>query len=155
MKIADAIREIKLSTHDAIDEYSEAHCLDFLNEAIQKASAILIAGNYLPLVKEVRLRHGGYLPHNFFKMCGQYPIKITAGRIEFLDEDRCTMKFRYFSSPELLTEDDSELPFNNDAINKAIVKTAIMLALNENEFDIQADSALMTEFQQAIAGGMM
>lgn len=152
MRIADAIRQIKLATHDAIDEYSEPHCLDFLNTAIQQANSMLIAGGFYPLVREVTLKDGSYLPHNFMKQCGQYPIRVTNNKVTLLDGRQ--VRFRYFANPELLTMNDVDLPFNNDAMNQAVVQFAIMLALNENEYDISQDSTLMNMFQQAIASGM-
>lgn len=152
MKIADAIKRIKIATHDAVDEYSEAHCLDFLNYAIQQAASMLIAGGYMPLTKEVILKDGSYLPHNFMKQCGKYPICVTSNRIKLLEGNE--IRFRYFATPERITEMDLDLPFPNEALNEAIVQLAIVLALNENEFDTQQDTALMSAFQQAVAGAL-
>lgn len=153
MLVQDAIRQIKVSTHDALDEYSEPHCLDFLNRAIQQVASLLAAGGYYPMVKEIILEDGSYLPHNFMKSCGNYPIRITNNRIELLDDDEFEIRFRYFANPERLTQDTLEMPYSNDAINEVIVTLATMFALNENEFDIQQDSALMQTLQQAIAAG--
>jgi hypothetical protein len=47
------------------------------------------------------------------------------------------------------------MPFDgHDPIQEVIVKTAILLALNENEYDISQDTAIRQELLQAIAGGM-
>lgn len=153
MKVQDAIRQIKVSTHDALDEYSEPHCLDFLNRAITQVASLLSAGGYFPMVKEITLEDGSYLPHNFMKACGAYPIKITNNRIEIIDDDEFEIRFRYFACPEKLTKDTLDMPFSNDAINEVVVSLATMFALNENEFDIQQDTALMQTLQQAVAAG--
>ena len=46
------------------------------------------------------------------------------------------------------------MPFDHDAINQAIVRGAIILALNENEYDLSQDTALWQALRNAIAGGM-
>lgn len=152
MLVTDAIRQIKSATHDSLDEYSEPRCLDYLNEAIQQAAGLLITFNYAPLVKEIMLKDGMYIPHNFMKACGNYPLKFTGNRVTVLDGKK--VKFRYYATPEMITKDDYTLPFANDALNQAIVRMAIILALNENEFDVQQDSNILQMLQNAIAGGM-
>jgi len=152
MLVTDAIRQIKAATHDTLDEYSEQRCLDYLNEALQQAAGLLMTYNYYPLVKEITLKDGMYLPHNFMKSCGNYPMKTTGNRVTILDGN--SVKFRYYAVPENITSEDYELPFHNNALNQAIVRMAIMIALNENEFDIQQDATILQQLQNAIAGGM-
>ena len=70
------------------------------------------------------------------------------------DPDITTVKFRYFATPALIESTTKELPFNHDAINDIIVKSAVLLALNENEYDISQDTNIVNALQQAISTGM-
>ena len=78
---------------------------------------------------------------------------MTAGAVEILDDSE-EVKFRYFANPPLLTSEEEELPYNHDAINEVIVRGAIILAANEDEYDITQDANLLNTLQQAIASGM-
>lgn len=153
MRVLDAIGRIKSAGHDISDEYSNERCLEFINTAMQQVAAVLIAANFPPLVQELMVSNGDTIPKNFMKACGSYPIKMTAGKAQVLDGLE-RVKFRYFATPDNLTEQEQELPFNHEGINEVIVKLATMLALNENEYELSQDKALLDSLQQAIAGGM-
>lgn len=152
MKVSEAITRIKHSTHDISGEYSTEECLDFINSAIQQVSSLLIAARYPSLVQEVYLTDGDSVPDNYMNVCGTYPLKMTAGKVEILNGET-RVKFRYFATPKQVDETD-DLPYNHEAINAVIVKTAVLLALNQNEYDISQDSNIVTALQQAISAGM-
>ena len=46
------------------------------------------------------------------------------------------------------------MPFEHDAINDIIIKSAVLLALNHNEYDISQDTNIVNALQQAISAGM-
>lgn len=157
MNLITAITRIKAAVHDYSEEFPREACIGFLNTTIQQAAAMLVAGGYPELLKEVVLHNGDYLPKNIMRACGTYPIKTTNGQAEFLDEDETEIAYRYFATPDNIpadATDNYELPFTNDAINEAIVRQATVMALNQNEFDTRQDTAQMAEFQQAIIAAM-
>lgn len=153
MLLDTAITRIKNESNDISEEYSREQCIDFLNTAIQQIASLLIASLYAPLAEETLVHNGDSVPKNYMKAAGTYPIKITKGKIEILDDVE-TVKVRYFKTPDLLTDESTELPFDNDAINEVVVKGAILFALNEKEYDLQQDTALWQALQQAVASGM-
>lgn len=154
MLIKQAINRIKVSTHDATDEYSSEHCLDFLNNAVQQVHSQLAAARYAPIIQHATLKNKDRLPQDFMLAAGQYPMRVTDYVIEITDDAETEIRLRYFGCAKTLTSDDKELPYTNEAVNEVIVKLAIMLALNENEFDISQDTALMQSLSQAVASGM-
>lgn len=153
MKIETAIQRIKSAGHDISDEYSDDRCLEFINNALQKVSALLIQARYPALVKETLVHDGDSLPDNYIQAAGTYPLRMTDGRAEIIDGSE-SVRFRYFATPVALTSGDIDMPYNHDAINEVVVRAAIILALNENEYEITQDSALYNDLQQAIAGSM-
>lgn len=153
MQVSDAITKIKSAGHDISGEYDTVRCIEFLNTSVQQVSSLLIASNYPPLVKVMVVRSGDSIPKNFMKPCGTYPIRMTEGKAELLDDFE-SVKFRYFATPDDLTEQSERLPFDHAGINEVVVKLAIMIALNENEYELSQDKALFDALQQAIAGGM-
>ena len=154
MKVSTAIARIKASTHDISDEYSNEKCLEFINTVLQQTSSLLISGRYPALVKEIMVRDGDTLPRNSMQAAGQYPLRMTNNQVTLLDDDETAVRFRYWATPEALTEDDTDLPYPHDAINEVIVKAAIILALNENEYDVSADSSILQSLQDAISAAM-
>ena len=78
---------------------------------------------------------------------------MTAGKAEIVDGSEY-VRFRYFATPALLEGSTNELPYDHDSINEIVVRYAIMLALNENEYDISQDTNLLTDLQNAVAGAM-
>ncbi len=154
MTVEEAIARIKQETHDISEEYSNERCIQFLNTAIQQVSALLIAAKWPVLVKETTLRNGDSIPKNYLNACGTYPVQMTDGQVQITDEAYTSIQFRYLATPELLTNTTDSMPFTHDAINDIIVKSAVLLALNENEYDITQDTNIVTSLQQAISSGM-
>lgn len=153
MKISNAIARIKASTHDISDEYPNEKCLEFINTALQQTSSLLVAGRYPALIKEVLVREGDSLPRNYMQAAGQYPLRMTNNQVTLLD-DEDAVRFRYWATPDALTEEDADMPYPHDAINEVIVKAAIILALNENEYDVSTDSKILSALQEAISAAM-
>lgn len=154
MLASTAVARIKQAGHDISDEYSDAVCLDFLNHAIQQTAALLIAARYPSLVREMIVRNGDSVPQNYMMAAGTYPLRMTGGRVEIMDDGLEAVRFRYFATPENLTEKSQELPFVHDAVNEVIVRAAVVLALNENEYDVAQDKGILDMLQQAVASGM-
>lgn len=153
MLASQAITRIKTATHDISDEYSDSQCLDFLNSSIQQVSALLIGAKFPSLVKEATVHNGDSLPENYMASCGSYPLRMTGGKAYIVDGST-SVRFRYFATPDLVTTTGATLPYDHAAINEVVIKLAIMLALNENEYDIEQDSKLYEALQAAIAAGM-
>lgn len=154
MKITTAIARIKAAGHDISDEYTSERCLEFINTALQQTSSLLITAKYPALVKEITLHNGDTVPQNYMSTAGFYPLKMTNNRVEIVDDDAEEVRFRYWATPEAVTETDTDLPYPHDAINEVIVRCAIILALNENEYDVSADNSILSALQEAIASAM-
>lgn len=154
MKVSEAINRIKQETHDISTEYTDERCIQFLNTAMQQVASMLISAKWPVLVAETTIREGDSIPKNYLNACGTYPVKMTAGVAHITDESYKEVPFRYFATPKLLEAPTEELPFTHDAINDVIVKSAVLLALNENEYDITQDTQIVNALQQAISAGM-
>ena len=154
MAVSTAVARIRSAGHDIAADYTDDRCLEFLNTAIQQVASLLIAASWPTLVKEITVHNGDSLPENYTKAAGRYPLRMTDGRVQIVDDMYDTVRFRYFATPANLKHTDDVLPFNHDGINEVVVRSAIILALNENEFDISQDSSLLNQLQQAIASGM-
>ncbi len=154
VKAEKAIARIKQETHDISDEYSTERCIQFLNTAIQQVSSLLIAAKYPVLVKEMTIRNGDSIPKNYMNLCGTYPIKMTDGKAIITDDAYKSITIRYFATPDLIEYETDDMPYTHDAINDVIVKTAVLLALNENEYDITQDSNIVEALKQAVSSGM-
>lgn len=154
MLVSTAVQRIKEATHDISDEYSNARCIDFLNNAIQQVASLLISAKYPPLVREMTVHDGDTIPDNYMAACGTYPVRVTGNIGRIIDSDYESFRFRYFATPDNLTEQSEYLPFNHDGINETVVRAAIILAQNENEYDVSQDMTLITSLQQAIAGAL-
>lgn len=155
MKIEKAIAALKDATHDISDEYTTDECLGFLNTSIQQVSHLLIAGNSPQMVLEIKIHDLEDLPSDYVKSAGTYPIRITGQRIKFLDEAMDYIRFRYFATKPQLEGITGDMPFIHEHLNDVAVKGAVLLALNQNEYDIQQDKALVDEIKQVIAQGMI
>ncbi len=154
MLVERAIMRIKSAGHDISDEYSSDRCIEFLNNSMQQVSSLLIAANYPNLVHEITVRNGDQVPPNFMKAAGTYPIKMTDGIAIIVDDDYPSVRFRYFATPKNIEQKTDFLPFDNDAINEVVVRGSILLALNENEYDLSQDKVLFDTLQQSIASAM-
>lgn len=154
MKVTRAIERIKAETHDISEEYSEQECLDFINTAIQQVSSLLASAKWPVLVQETLIMEGDSLPTNYLSACGTYPVSMTAGKVHLTDSNIKNVRFRYFATPKLIESDNDELPFNHDAINEVIVKSAVLIALNQNEYDITQDNNIVQALQSAISAGI-
>ena len=154
MKVDSAVARIKQETHDISEEYSTDRCIQFLNTAIQQVSSLLIAAKYPVLVKEMTIRNGDSIPKNYMNLCGTYPIKMTDGKAIITDDAYKSITIRYFATPDLIEYETDDMPYTHDAINDIIVKTAVLLALNENEYDITQDSNIVESLKQAVSSGM-
>lgn len=153
MKVSTAISRIKSATHDISDEYPTEECITFLNTAIQQTASLLISARWPSLAKEVNIHEGDSIPDNYMGPCGTYPIRMTEGKAHIVDGSEF-VRFRYFATPKAIESEDEDMPFNHDAINDVVVRAAIILALNENEYDISQDNAILTSLQQAISSGI-
>lgn len=152
MKVKDAIARLKSATHDISDEYSTDACLEFINTAIQQVASLLIAAKWPVLANETIIRDGDKLPHNYMGACGTYPLRMTENAAVITDGSD-SVRFRYFATPDLVGETDN-MPFDHEAINSVILRTAILLALNENEYDVSQDSSIVESLKQAVSAGM-
>lgn len=153
MTVEEAIARLKHATHDISDEYSDEDCLAFLNGAVQQVSSLLISAKWPALVKEMSVHEGETLPRNYMQPCGTYPLRMTDGVVHITDGTEY-VRFRYFATPPTIDSRIGDMPYNHTAINDIIVRTAILLALNQNEYDISQDTAILQSLQQAIAAGM-
>ena len=153
MEVEDAVVRIKNAGHDISNEYATDRCIAFLNNSIQQIAGLLVSMKYPQIVQQTDLHTGDSLPKNFIRTAGTYPIRITNGKVDIVDGTE-SVSVRYFATPTLVSTTKDKMPYEHDGINEVIVRGAILLALNENEYDISQDSALYNNLQQAIAAGM-
>lgn len=154
MLVEEAVNRIKAAGRGNGQEWAVDRAIDFLNTALQQVCSLLVANRYPPIVKTVQLEDGDSLPANYMFPCGTYPIRITDGAVEFLDDSIDHIRFRYFANVGKVTKTSDAMPFANDAINEVVVKGAVLLALNENAYNIGQDSQLASALQQAVASGL-
>ena len=153
MEVEDAVVRIKNAGHDISNEYATDRCIAFLNNSIQQIAGLLVSMRYPQIVQQTDLHTGDTLPKNFIRTAGTYPIRITNGKVDIVDGSE-SVSVRYFATPTLVSTTKDKMPYEHDGINEVIVRGAILLALNENEYDISQDRALYNNLQQAIAAGM-
>ena len=79
---------------------------------------------------------------------------MTDGKAIITDDAYKSITIRYFATPDLIEYETDDMPYTHDAINDIIVKTAVLLALNENEYDITQDSNIVEALKQAVSSGM-
>lgn len=154
MEVEEAVVRIKNAGHDISNEYATDRCIAFLNNSIQQIAGLLVTMRYPQIVQSTTLRTGDTLPKNFIRTAGTYPIRITNGKVDIVN-DAENVTVRYFATPTLVETTKDKMPYEHDGINEIIVRGAILLALNENEYDITQDNALYNNLQQAIAGGII
>lgn len=154
MLVEEAVNRIKAAGRGTGKDWAVDRVIDFLNTSLLQVSALLAANKYPPIVQTIELEDGDDLPQNYLYSCGTYPIRITNGKVEFLDDSMETIRFRYFKNIGKVVKTSDNMPFTNDAINEVVIKGAVLLALNENAVQIGQDSQLVTALQQAVAGGL-
>ena len=155
MKVKTAIDEFRLILHDLYGqyEYDTYHCLMRLNSAAQLTSSLLVQIASPLVIAEETFHDGDALPQNFLKTCGTYPIKRTGQTIHFLDDVE-EMPIRYYVSVPKMDKHTEDMPFEHDAINDFVIRTAVKYALNRNEFDISQDQNILNELQNVVAEAM-
>ena len=94
MLVEEAVNRIKAAGRGNNNEWGVDRAIDFLNTALQQISALLVANRYPPIVKTIQLEDGDDLPENYMFACGTYPIRITDGVVEFLDDSLDEIRFR-------------------------------------------------------------
>lgn len=154
MQVQTAIARLKAAGHDISDEYSTDDCINFLNTTIQEICYQLATGKSPQMAKEITIHDGESLPTDYIISCGNYPIKVTGQTVNIVDPDVTTVKFRYFATKPQIEAATENMPFTHDVLNDIAVRAATLLALNQNEYDITQDKALLDEIRQAIAQGM-
>lgn len=148
MNISDCIARIRSAVHDISDEYTDAQCLAFLNDAVQETAHLLCTLCYAPLIRETILTDGDALPSDFIASVGTHPYRLTGGKVTLTGgEDRMTL--RYYGAPASLTAGGT-LPFEG-AIAEAVIVGATIRALRQNEYDTTAEQSHLDTLRQAIA----
>lgn len=154
MQVEEAIAKLKAAGHDISDEYSTDDCLGFLNTAVQEICHQLATGKSPQMVKEITLHDSESLPMDYIISCGNYPIKTTGQTVTFVDPSIDTLRFRYFATKPQIAGAIGDMPFTHEILNDIAVRLATILALNQNEYDISQDKALLDELRQIVAQGM-
>lgn len=154
MQVEKAIARLKAAGHDISDEYSTEDCIGFLNTAVQEICHQLATGKSPQMVKEITLHDSESLPPDYIISCGNYPIKVTGQAVTFTDPDVDALRFRYFATKPQIVDATGNMPFVHEALNDIAVRLATLFALNQNEYDVSQDKALLDEVRQAVAQGM-
>lgn len=154
MQVEKAISRLKAAGHDISDEYSTEDCIGFLNTAVQEICHQLIAGKSPQMAKEITLHDSESLPPDYIISCGNYPVKVTGQAVTFTDPDVDALRFRYFATKPQIMDVTGNMPFVHEVLNDIAVRLATLFALNQNEYDVSQDKALLDEVRQAVAQGM-
>lgn len=154
MQVEKAIARLKAAGHDISDEYSTEDCIGFLNTVVQEICHQLATGKSPQMVKEITLHDSESLPPDYIISCGNYPIKVTGQMVTFTDTDIDSLRFRYFATKPQIMDATGDMPFTHEVLNDITVRLATVLALNQNEYDITQDKALLDEVRRAVAQGM-
>lgn len=156
MKTREAVNRMRSATHDITEEYTDVECVWYLNTAIHTIAAQLIAGNSPSIVKEGTFHNGDTLPKEYYRSAGGYPIKVTGRKLKFLtDSEELTIRYFYMPEEVTLMDEAEDLPFDIEALNELAVRIAVILASNENEFDVSQDTNIQQMIQQALTAGLV
>lgn len=154
MQVEKAIAKLKSAGHDISDEYSTDDCIGFLNTSVQEICHQLATGKSPQMVKEITLHDSESLPPDYIISCGNYPIKVTGQAVTFTNPDIDALRFRYFATKPQIMNATGDMPFVHEVLNDITVRLATLFALNQNEYDVSQDKALLDEVRQAVAQGM-
>ena len=153
MTVREAIMRMRSSVHDVAMEFSDEELLRFLNTGIADVAARCIAENSTDFLRTVQLTDGDALPEGFVRTAGLFPIRVEEGRV-CLPPDTATMQVRYFFLPRTVSLADERLPLRGEHLQELAVRAAVILVLNEHEFDVSQDVSLLgTLAQDAAAAG--
>ena len=147
MTVREAIMRIRSSVHDVAMEFSDEELLRFLNTGIADVAARCVAANATDFVRSVRLADGDALPEGFVRTAGQFPLRVEEGRV-FLPPDVTKMQVRYFFLPRTVGLADERLPLRGEHLQELAVRAAVILVLNEHEFDVSQDLSLLGTLAQ-------
>lgn len=149
MQVRYAITEMrnKINDRDMVG-LDDSELLSYLNEAIQLISTYMVGFNSPDFVEEQIVEEDHFeIPKNFYKFCGNYPLKRTGQTAELLVEP--PLKVRYFVAYPIAEADD-EMPFSHIILNQLAIKIACTYAQNQEHEDISQDKGIIAEIQQAI-----
>lgn len=150
MTVREAIARMRSSVHDVAMEFSDAELLRFLNTGIADVAARAIAANGTDFVRTVRVADGDALPEGFVRTAGLFPVRMEAGRVYLLD-GAASLSLRCFCIPPPVTLSDEHLPLRREETQEIAVRTAVLLVLNEHEFDVTQDVSLLGTLAQDAA----
>lgn len=150
MTVREAIARMRSSVHDVAMEFSDAELLRFLNTGIADVAARAIAANGTDFVRTVQVADGDVLPEGFVRTAGLFPVRMEAGRV-CLPPDTATMQVRCFFLPPAVSLADERLPLRGEHLQELAVRSAVILVLNEHEFDVTQDVSLLGTLAQDMA----
>lgn len=150
MKASDAIAHARIRLND-IDNatYTDAELLEYLNEAINRISTMMIAGKDPSMITEATVIPGDPVPDTFASFVGSGPLYRRNGLFAALDGSTTgNYEIRFYSTkPRLVTVDDN-LPFAdwafpslvNDMVSVALIRTGFY----NDEEKARAESSIGT-----------
>lgn len=150
MTVKEAVSRIRSSIHDVAMEFSDAELLRFLNTGIADVAARCIAEDSTDFVRTVLVRDGDSLPEGFVRTAGRFPMRMENGRVH-LPHGVQEMRLRCFCLPREAGLADDKIPMRGEHLQELSVRTAVLLALNEHEFDVTQDMALLQSLVQDAA----
>jgi hypothetical protein len=133
MKASDAIAHARIRLNDTDEAtYTDAELLEYLNEAINRTSTMMIAGKDPAMIVEADFSPGDPVPDTFASFIGSCPLYRRNGLFAALDGDETgTYTLRYYAMKPRLTGVDDDLPFAdwafpslvNDMVSIALIRT--------------------------------
>lgn len=149
MKVSEAITRFRRIVDDISDEYSDEHIMMLLNEAAQLTAGLLADMASSIVLHRQLFENGDTLPHNFLRTAGRYPVSIVGNKVNFLIDEEVLM-INYFATVDRVTATTDDMPFEHDGLNDYVVRMMVILARNDNEFDVTQDRSLLDELKNAI-----
>lgn len=150
MTVKEAVARMRSSVHDTAMEFSDAELLRFLNTGIADVAARCIAEDSTDFVRTVDVHDADALPQGFVRTAGRFPVRMEAGRF-YLPQDVTEMRLRCFCLPREASLSDEDLGVRGEHLQELVVRTAVLLVLNEHEFDVTQDMALLQSLVQDAA----
>ena len=147
MTVQEALRRMRASVHDVAMEFPDTELLRFLNTGIADVAARYIAADSPDFVRTVVVRDGDGVPDGFVRTAGLFPVRIQEGRF-FLTDPSDGVSVRCFCLPPAALLSDDRMPLRTEQMQELAVRSAVLLVLNEHEFDVTQDNALLQSLMQ-------
>ena len=152
MLVADGISNIrdKISDSDS-QEFEDKTIRNYMNDAIDLIWHQLILRNSGEVMGVINITSTpSSIPSDFQKMTCKHPLYIIGNQI--IVYGSVPINGFYFKKSQHITSASLDMPFLNDSFNNIVLQVAVISILNNKEFDITQDKALLEMTIQLLKG---